>query len=250
MVTLGFSELLLFLVCAFVAFTFTMAFIKVWWRKWVLFSVAGIASLYLIYSLMWTTADEQYKAEWYIFYFISILAIAACVGMGVIDYVGVAKVAPQQKAVVETTPKAVQPVTTDNHTDKLAKQLETINQQTKELKEAHDEKVKSWFSAQLCDYDKVTQKAITDCAKELVEKGKVNAPTEPIGYNEAYTQLRLEAIAGSLQLIGVEREDCVEFLFTVFASSFTSTARETVSRKMIGVKKIHNIIFGSSEQSK
>lgn len=250
MVTLGFGELMLFLMCAFVAFTFTMAFIKAWWRKWVLFTVAGIASLYLIYSLMWTPSDGQYKTEWYIFYFISILAIAACVGMGVIDYVGVAKVVPQNKTLVETTPKAVQPVIADNLTDKLAKQLENINQQAKEQKEAHDEKVKSWFSVQLCDYDNVTQKAIIGCAKDLVEKGEVNAPTEPIDSNEAYTQLRLEAIAGSLQLIGVEREDCVEFLFTVFASSFTSTAKETVSRKMIGVKKIHNIIFGSPEQTK
>ncbi len=59
MITLGFQELLLFLLCAFVAFTLTIAFIKVWWRKWVHFSVAGIATLYLLHSLMWTGIDEQ-----------------------------------------------------------------------------------------------------------------------------------------------------------------------------------------------
>lgn len=249
MITLGFQELLLFLLCAFVAFTLTIAFIKVWWRKWVLFSVAGIATLYLLHSLMWTGIDEQYKIEWYIFYFVSILAIAACVAMGVIDYVGQIKGIDKKVLLAKSASNNNQVPMSDDLIENLSKQRVAIDQQKIEEKKAHDEAVMSWFSAQLCDYNKNIQAAIMESAKKFADKGEVKAPSIQVEQNPKYTQARLGEMASAFLLLGRKRPACIEFLLAVFGSSFAGTKTATLSRKLIGDKKIHKIIFGAPQSN-
>jgi hypothetical protein len=54
-------------------------------------------------------------------------------------------------------------------------------------------------------------------------------------------------MASAFLLLGRERPACIEFLLAVFGSSFTSTKPETSSKKLTGVKKNHEIIFGEQK---
>ena len=77
----------------------------------------------------------------------------------------------------------------------------------------------------------------------FAETGNAKVPSIQVSSNPLYIQARLCEMVSAFLLMGKDCSDCVEFLLTVFGSSFTGTKAETLPKKLIGDKKIHGIIF-------
>lgn len=112
-----------------------------------------------------------------------------------------------------------------------------------ERKKVYLKRVYEWVIEELKNYNEKDLNAIKICVINfLYEKKFWSSSFTKIPKNSNYSQQKLIEICSAFILLDKSREDCANFLKTVFNEDFYNTSKETLQKKIIGKGNIQYII--------